>query len=245
MPPKYATKRRVDKLNRELKSIETIESNPFLLSGINNRTEFDRTKKRIKDEIRQVTPPQVKDQERKALESRRGLLAKAIQSPIPEVKKPAYSSEKDQWDRKSGAVGIHNRNKAITQHYNLDANGRVVKSAYSMSDEYKDLCRTLDWENEDYDPDNASLEKLRPSVSPHSSAADYMHMTYAPGRGISEDQYQQAVEDAPDITCQSNKKNGEKCGSVRLPGTKFCRHHQEQADPPVQSAPEPQISDTA
>ncbi len=226
MPPKYGTRKRVEDVTKQLRNVEKTQADPYLYGSIANKNEFQQQKAKILAEKEAITPPPDKDDaERKSLDERRDKIREFIVNACPEIKKPAMPSEKDQWERKAGAVGYHRAHSYGIHHYNLDKSGRPVRSTYSASDEYKDICRRLDGDQEEFDPDVASLEKLRPATSHHSSASDYVKMVYAPGARIDEEQYAKAVEGAPEVTCKGVKANGDKCGNIKMTGSDYCRHH--------------------
>jgi len=239
MGTKYATARELKGMDRELDSLRAIEGDPYKFGSIEDKGQFRRRKKQIEERVEKETPPAIKDDaERKRLEERAEQLASYMLHECKDNRKPAMTTQYEEWERPSGAVGKHRQWNDKVNNWTITTDGKVTRSKYGAMAEWKDIqSRLVPRDEQEIDPDYRSFEKLRPQNRP-SSAADYPRTQFAPGSGMTQEQWDASfgTDDKAESKvgnrarsveeqCTAIKKDGTLCVARRLPGIEFCVFH--------------------
>jgi hypothetical protein len=248
MPTQYGTAKEIEGYKQTINQIEGIQENPYLAAQISDPREFKKRKQDVETQLAKREAPAPKDdKERVALRGRQEMLEAFIRLECTEISKPAMPTQHEMWETPAGAVGKHSLWENKLKNYSLDQNGNPVQSkdGHGAIFEWKDNQRRLRGEEEQWDPDIANVEKLRPQNADKSSFADYKKILTA-GSPQFKEKYDEAFPDheptpveakieSAKIKCSGKKSDGEPCGSFPMKGTTFCRKHQE-----IKSEVEPQ-----
>ena len=249
MPTKYGKPELIKDTSDRLKKMEAIKNDPYRFGVIQDKKVFYERERKLREKAKRITPPPVESgREGDKLLKRQKQLVEFMIEPCAEIRKPAMTSYADHWKLRSGVVGQLRAWDERTKNYNLDANGKPVrvKDGYGAVFEWKDNQRMIyDTEEQISDPDLASIETFRPQNST-GTFMDYRRMTFAPGAGVSEERYNEAVgitpeKEAPVDTrrvCSGFKPStGERCRFWARNGFVTCHHHREQEPKPIQAPP--------
>lgn len=241
MSVKYGTLRQIEDAEAKLANLEKTEGNPYLWGSIDDKSVFNKEKRRTLDTLKALKPPPVTSEaERKSLEARSALLASYIVGECPENRKPAMQSKQEMWGIPSGSRGAFLTWNDRIQNWNLTPDGTPIRNKYGAVDEWKDINRRLaDPEMQRLDPDVCNIERLRPQKREHSEAARYKRTAYAQGAGITQEQWDATIgpkEKVEKKTCAGIRKNGERCSSTKVKTGDYCAAHRDQATQPEQVA---------
>lgn len=238
MSTRYATKVVRDNLARNVNDMESTIANPVAWDHVQKKGEFKQNLDKSKRRLGEITPPDVKSDERPAIESRLKLIEDAI---VKGAKMPSY---REMWENNAGDTGKHISWEKTCKKHTVDPGGNLVpvdprQGQRGLIDEWKDLRRTLHKEREEDDPDVANVEILRPRMSalpladqksPRSYGLSYAaKMNYDQVFADRDPTPVEAVimagkEAAGDICGKIARRTGKPCKS---PAGK-CRWHQEQ-----------------
>ena len=247
MATKYSTARELRALERESEKMRALKSDPYTFGSIQDKREFYKREKQVNDQLQAASPPPVKDAADGAmLNVRLSKLKEFIVEEDKERRLAGMPSHYDTWQMRAGVTGQVRRWNDKINNWNIDAEGKPVRSKYGAAHEYKDiLTRTTPREEQEVDPDFRSLEKLRPEKR-EGTAADYSRSSFAPGRGVSDEKWEEAVgpkeppkppkerkerkrrERAPvplELQCKQLKKDGSACVGRALIGHDYCMAH--------------------
>ena len=239
MATRYSTARELRALERESEKMRAMESDPYTFGSIQDKRDFYKRKKQLGEQLERSTPPPVKDDaERATLEKRADQLKEFIVSEDGHSRLAAMPSHYDSWQMRAGVTGQVRRWNDKVNNFNIDAEGKPVRSKYGAAHEYKDiLTRITPRDEQEVDPDFRSLEKLRPEKR-EGTAADYRSSSFALGRGIPDEKWEEAVgkkEAAPkerklrevpiEAQCKMLKKDGTACTGRVMRGKNYCMAH--------------------
>lgn len=256
MAVKYGTLRQQKSLEHEVNAMKETRSDPNAFKAVVDKVQFERRLKELDHQRTTITPPAVEsDTQRRQLEARQAQLAEFIINPCDRIHKPAMPSEHEQWGVPVGTVGKNRAWDHTVKKFTVDREGNVVpaQGGYGAISEWKDNQHRLYREEEEWDTEIASVERLRTHARP-STMAEFKRANYAPGSGVSEEQWNATVGPRPskkqqkDVsvkirkpwqgpTCQFVKASGEKCGAPSHDGSGYCfsKHHR----PKDETKPEP------
>lgn len=230
MATRYGNVREVRNAERELQQISKIENDPYTFGSIQNKTEFYRRKEQVTSRVNRLKAPTPTDTQRKSLEKRNALLEEFIKGKADQIRKPAMPSKEEMWDAPAGSIGKHRAWQDRVSNYTVTEDGKPVraKDGYGAASEWKDIQRQLvDVEEQEMDPDVASIERLRPDKRDHSSFSDYKRMSFAPGANVPQEVWDKTVGPKEEAVpqCQRLKKDGSACMASALPGRDCCSAH--------------------
>jgi hypothetical protein len=233
MPTKFGNASEIEGYKQTVDQIDTIQSNPYLISQISDQREMKQRKQNAQALLDKRKAPEPKDgSERDAIRSRQSLLEAFITKDCDEIKKPAMPSKHEMEETPVGAVGKHMLWEQKLKNYTLDPQGNPIpaKEGYGAIFEWKDNQRRLRGEDEEMDRDIANVEQLRPQNADKSSFADYRKIifgtdpAYRAGYSKAFPDHEPTPVEAKIIAakprCGKPKANGEACNNF-LP----CRHH--------------------
>lgn len=240
MATKYSTARELRALEREAEKMRAVEADPYLYGSVDKR-EFVKRKKQVDHQLSVQTPPPVaSDAERAALERRAEQLKHFCVSEDPKSKLAGMPSHYDSWQMRAGVTGQTRRWNDKVNNWNIGPDGVPIRSKYGAAHEYKDIMtRLTPREEQEVDPDFRSLEKFRPE-SRTADAASYRRSTFAPGAGVTEEKWEEAVgtekpKKAPkerkprevpaELQCKMLKKDGSACTGRAMKGQDYCMAH--------------------
>lgn len=190
-------------------------------------------KRRAKEQARldEITPPPADtDDKKKYLDTRIQRLEEAIRNGSPQHGIPPMPSRQVMDDPVAGSVGQHRTWEHFWFNHTLDSNGRLVRidphKQRGGLDELKDWRRARYQEAEDFDPDIANLERMRPD-----KRRDGTRSVFSPFIGTSAEDYARVF--GPDAGSEVSRKiaEAEKEGRVHVPT------HEE-----IYAKPEPKIA---
>ena len=242
MATRYSPARELRALERESEKLRAIQADPYQFGQISDKREFYKRLKQIDSNLQIMSPPPIKDEaERGALETRAEQLKGFIVSENKQARLPAMPSYYDSWNMRAGVTGQTRRWNDKVNNWNLGADGKPVRSKYGAAHEYKDIqTRLVPRDEQEVDPDFRSLEKLRPE-NRSSTASEYRTSSFAPGAGIPEEKWVEAVgpkeekKAAPkerksrevpiEAQCKMLKKDGSACTGRAMKGQSYCMAH--------------------
>ena len=179
MPTKYGTLRQRQNLERKVKSMDTIEKDPYLHGGLPDKNQFRRRKEELTKQLQSISPPPTTGEDKDSLQKRQENIEAFLKLPCPSIKKPEMPTKSEMWDSTAQTRGKHSSWEWFAKNYTLDTKGEPVKAkgGYGALMEWKDNQRRLHGDEEEINIDIANTENLR-SEKQNMGLVDSTRMTY-------------------------------------------------------------------
>jgi hypothetical protein len=165
---KYANVAVRNDIKRKLEDAESTKHNPVAWDGVRDKNEFLQQEAALKSQIKEITPPEVKSEDRDNVGNRLKQLEKVIVAGSSSLRIPPMPSNAKMQRAPAGSVGQHMDWEKTWKTHTVDTNGNLVKidpkkGGRGAIDEWKDLRRSYHKDREESDPDIANIETIRPT----------------------------------------------------------------------------------
>ncbi len=170
---------------------------------VQNRGRLAKLNENDKKRLDEMTPPSLDELEKRGVEkdtvvARVAQLAEVIEKGGGKF--PGMRTRREMNEMPAGSVDLHMMHEEMLKHYNVMPNGEMVrvdksKGQQSCLDEWKDLQRIVNKDAEQWAPNIANPEILRPDTSSENdSLVNYTKRAYAsPGKNLTPEEYEDRI----------------------------------------------------